>query len=308
MKTLFALLLSVSLFAADYDCIFIGSSPISLFEALYQNAAGKRVLIIDEAERCGGVWKSIDVCGVEHVDIGCHEIGSNKNLREFLEVYAGCQMVDTGGNNGFYFSQGCYELVHNLEKRLEKTNIDLWLNTRAERASIDETNKCARLQLGNRMVSADKVYLCGYSFLNIGNEELQIHKTKYFHLYLLVADPTPPRFGYQNGGAHNVSRMMNLTRFVGLENTGRQLIVFQTYEGNLGNGEEFLRELKKQKLLDESAYILKSEPYVYEQWPSHHTRGNPYFEHVQTYDIRNIVNNFTKWKELLKSYAEIFHQ
>src|SRR5579859_4143602 len=98
MKYLFALLLSFSLYSADYDCVFIGSSPISLFEALYQHGSGKKVLIVDESHSCGGVWKSIDMCGIEHVDIGCHEIGNNVTLKEFLEVYGGCQMVSTETN------------------------------------------------------------------------------------------------------------------------------------------------------------------------------------------------------------------
>ena len=307
MRHLFILLLLVSsLFGADYDCVFIGSSPISLFEALYQHGSGKKVLIIDDAPFCGGVWKSIEMCGVAHVDIGCHEIGNNPSLKEFLEIYGGCQMVSTDKNN-FYFSNGCYELIHNLEKRLEKTSVDLRLNTRATRAHIDEENQCVFLQVGMNIISTEKVYMCGYSFLTIGNEsEKPIHKTKHFHLYLLIADPTSSRFSYQTGGIPNISRMMNLTRFVGLEQTGRQLIVFQTNESYLDREEEFLSDLKKQKLIDPSAYILKTEPYIYEQWPSNSFgKYQPYIETLHTHDFRSMSHYFAKWKEVLKPYAEI---
>jgi hypothetical protein len=307
-KILAALLFSLSLFGVDYDCIIIGSSPICLFEALYQYGSGKKVLIVDESESCGGVWKSIEICGIENVDVGCHEIGNNKHLREFLEVYAGCQMVSTGTNDCFYFSKGCYELIHHLEEMIGKTTIDLLLNTRVTQARIDE--KCVWVQMGDQNISTDKVYLCGYSFLNIGTDaERQVQKSKYFHLYLLIADSTPPRFSYQNGGTPHVSRMMNLTRFVGLENTCRQLIVFQTDESNLQSGEKFLSELKKSNLVDNSAYILKGEPYIYEQWPSNNLRGlnSIYFETLQTYDFRSMTHYFKKWKEVLKPYAEIIH-
>jgi hypothetical protein len=309
MRYLFAaLLFSYSLFGADYDCVFVGSSPISLFEALYQHGLGKTVLIVDDAPVCGGVWKAIEICGVEHVDVGCHEIGSNKTLKEFLEVYGGCRMVCTEGE-GFYFSNGCYELIRNLEKRISKTTINLLLNTHAERANFDEDHQCVVLQMGEKKVSTEKVYMSAYSFLNIEPDaERQVHKAKYFHLYLLIADSTAPRFAYQNGGAPGVSRMMNLTRFVGLENTGRHLIVFQTHESNLNDGEKFLAELKKQDLVDSSAYILKAEPYIYEQWPSGscNPRRNlqSHFETLQTYDFRSMTNSFSRWKEILKPFEE----
>jgi len=306
MKYLFAICASVLVYGADYDCVFIGSSPISLFEALYQHDSGKKVLIVDESEKCGGVWKTIEMCGVEHVDIGCHEIGNNPVLKEFLEVYGGCHMISTEANN-FYFSQGCRELIHNLEKRLEKTSIDLYLNTRAECAQLDETNQCVFLKMGEKSISTHKVYLCAYSFLNIGSDCQMVNKSKYYHLYLLIADPTAPRFSYQNGGGPNVSRMMNLTQFVGLENTGRQLIVFQTHTSSFESAESLLSELKKNDLVEESAYILKAEPYVYEQWPSGSGRGQnqTYFETLQTRDFRSMTHYFSKWKEVLKPYREV---
>ena len=304
-----AILFTLSLFGADYDCVFIGSSPICLFEALYQHGSGKKVLIVDESPVCGGVWKYIEVCGIEHVDVGCHEIGNNKSLREFLEVYGGCEMVSTDSGNSFYFSNGCYELIHNLEQMIEKTLIDVSLNTRADRATFDEHQKCVVIEMGDKKVSTDKVYMSAYSFLNFGTHtDRKIHKSKYYHLYLLIADSSEPRFSYQSGGVPNVSRMMNLTPFVGLKNTGRQLLVFQTNESNINDGEKFLSELIQRNLVDPSAYILKSEPYIYEQWPSGscnaHGSYQSYFQTLQTYDFRSMTNYFTKWKQVLKPYAE----
>ncbi|HEX2583183.1 MAG TPA: hypothetical protein VHL30_03610 [Chlamydiales bacterium] len=309
MKYVFAtLLFALSLFGADYDCVFIGSSPISLFEALYQHGVGKKVLIVDESPVCGGSWKSIDICGVAHVDVGCHEIGNNQVLREFLESYGGCQMICADMNNHFYFEKGSYELIRNLEERIRRTNIDVCLNTRADRAVLDENNQCVMLQMGDKSVSTEKVYLCSYSYLNRGvDPDRKIQKSSFFHLYLLIADPTPPRFSYEGNGVPNTSRMMNLTRFVGLENTGQQLIVFQTHEKNLNDEEKFLDELKNRNLVDPSAYILKSEPYVYEQWPVHTCNpenDKPYFETLPTQDFRSMVQFFTRWKQALKPYAE----
>jgi hypothetical protein len=309
MRYVFAALLFVaSLFGADYDCVFIGSSPISLFEALYQHGSGKKVLIVDESPVPGGSWKSIEICGIAHVDVGCHEIGNNKVLREFLENYGGCRMIGTDMNNHFYFENGSYELIRNLEERIGRTNIDVCLNTRADRAVLDESNQCVVIQMGDQRVSTKKVYLSGYSFLNLGTDpDRKIQKSNFFHLYLLIADPTPPRFSYEGNGVPNTSRMMNLTQFVGLENTGQQLIVFQTHEKNLKDEEKFLSELKNRNLVDSSAYILKSEPYVYEQWPlssCNPENYKPYFETLHTQDFRSMVQFFSKWKQGLKPYAE----
>ena len=83
--------------------------------------------------------------------------------------------------------------------------------------------------------------------------------------------------------------------------------MFQTNESNLESGELFLSELKKQKLVDESAYILKAEPFIYEQWPSSRT-DQAYFETLQTHDFRSMIHYFTKWKQVLKPYVEIINE
>ncbi len=296
--------LAFSLYGVDYDCVFIGSSPISLFEALYQYSCGKKVLIIDESPTCGGVWKSIDICGIEHVDVGCHEIGNNNGLKEFLEEYAGCQMIyPLDKNRNFYFSKGCYELIRNLEKMIANTSIDLLVNTRAERAILDEEEKCVVIETRDQKISTQKIYQCGYSFINIGEDTPRlIHKSKYYHLYLLIADSTEPRFAYQNSSISGTSRMMNLTHFLDLQQRGQQLIVFQAHnESGLNEGERLLNELKKKGLVDGAAYILRSEPYIYEQWPLHldamQEAYRPYFEFLKTQDFRNMTNYFKQWKQ-----------
>src|SRR5580658_9467362 len=80
-------------FGSDFDFAFVGSSPVLLFEALYKHHLGERIAIFEAASECGGAWKSIDICGVSHVDMGCHEIGSTPALNRFLEEYAGCSMI-----------------------------------------------------------------------------------------------------------------------------------------------------------------------------------------------------------------------
>lgn len=80
-----------SLFAleADFDYVFVGTSPISVLEALYRSYNGSRVLLIDSRETMGGAWQSITICHIAKVDMGCHQIGGDKRVKDFLEKYVG---------------------------------------------------------------------------------------------------------------------------------------------------------------------------------------------------------------------------
>jgi hypothetical protein len=310
-KFLFSIVLvlhAFPLFGLDYDCIFIGSSPISLFEAMYQHSSGNKVLILDDSPVLGGAWKSIEICGVQHVDAGCHDIGKNNTLKEFLEIYGGCQMIQPCENSGFYFSRGCYELISNLQEMIGKMAIDVLLNTRAEEAILDEAEQCVIIRTKDKIISARKVYISAYSFLPIGNVIKEVHKAKYYHLYLLINDATTPRFAYQNRSVAKTTRMMNLTWYVDLDNTGQQLIVFQTHgEPNSNDGQQFLDELKERNLVSMAAYILRAEAYTYEQWPSGlcQPRGNdqPYFETLKTHHFQNMIPFLSRWKQALMPFA-----
>lgn len=326
MNRLLALLILCQsfLFAVDYDCVIVGSSPFSLFEALYQYHSGSRVLILEEASSCGGAWKSIEVCGIPHADLGCHQIGHDAQLKMFLETYAGCRLVsmdkpwkafEPGDSpNGYYFSQGCFELIDHLTKLISKTNISLLLNHKVESVSIDDSAQMALVSTSHETFTTTKVIVTQMSGFDLNYRGMQIPKqsgkTKYYHLYLLLQDPTPFRFTYQGGGiGAGVSRIMNLTPFVGLENTGSQLLVFQTHSDlALTKGNEFLEALKSRDLLDRSAFILKEDSYIFESVHLNSQARNaavqPYIEILDTGHIQNLSNYVSKWKQVLKIYSE----
>lgn len=310
------------LFSADYDCVFIGSSPIPLIEALYQHYTGKKVLVIEEHEECGGAWKSVNACGVMHVDLGCHQIGADRRLKEFLETYIGCHLVSldrpTSMENiytgsGYYFSKGCYELIHNILRIMSRTTIDLWLGSRLDAISIDQQKGEAIIRSGSRIVTAKKIF---YTPLSTFELENAIHPAssrllKYPHLYLLIHDPTEPRFSYIGFNMHGASRAMNLTHFVGLSQSGQHLIVFQVHsEDHLQNGEKLLEELKKRKLIDPSAYILRSDLHIYQlragNPPTIPLAHQPYFEKLNTSNITNMTNSVERWKKALPQYVDLF--
>jgi hypothetical protein len=320
-KTLLILLLfSLSLFGVDFDIIVVGTSPFSLFEALYQSHSGKKVLILEEAAECGGAWKSIPVCGLPHVDLGCHQIGSNVILKAFLEDYAGCKMVphetptlpfpETSLPNDFYFSQGCYELIDHLLQLIATTDIVLLTNTRLDSVSIDPSHTMAIAHTQAQDYSTSKLIVTPMSCFDIqapGPEQL-LQKSKYYHLYLLIQDPTPPRFSYHQGEGNGVSRIVNLTHFASLAETGQQLLVFQVHDEKfLLQGQTFLDALKAKDLIAKEAYILKSDPYIYETGTLHQNRIRQLpllFEILQTGHFNNLSNYISKWKQVLQPFRQ----
>ncbi len=318
---LLLVLISQALFASDYDCIVVGTSPFSLFEALYQSHSGKKVLILEEASECGGAWKAINVCGIPHVDLGCHQIGHDMNLKVFLETYAGCHIVSmdnptsryeaSNSPNGFYFSHGCFELIDHLTQLVKAANIDLLLNHKVESVAIEFPQKSAVVKTKNGWFRTRKLIVTPMSAFNIENSTVQqpASKSKYYHLYLLIHDPSPPRFTYHgSSGVAGISRIMNLTQFAGLMNTGQQILVFQTHnEQSLTNGQAFLDSLKNKNLVDRSAYILKEESRIYEasylnQSMIQQMNAGEFFEVLNTGHFQSLSTYIAKWKQVLKPF------
>ncbi len=319
MRLALLFFIQVFLFASDFDCIVIGSSPFSLFEALYQKNLGKNVLILEEASECGGAWKSIDICGIRHVDMGCHQIGSDKVLKAFLEEYAGCKIVsmdhphlpfdETHNSNGWYFSKGCHELIENLLQLINALRIPVHTNERAENITIDSTTQEAVVQTSGQLYRTKKIIATPMSSFQLSatSHPQNRGKTKHYHLYMLIQDPTPFRFTYKGGITSGMSRMMNLTYFANLTGTGRQLIVVQTYNDQYFNqAEKFLDALKMKNLIDQGAYLLEIQTYIYESSFFHQrSLSQDIIEILQTGHIQNLAHYVPKWKQALKPYSEI---
>ena len=66
------------------DFISIGSGPISIFEALHQEAKGKSVLLIDQSSSIGGAWRTTNIEGIGELEIGCHIWSLDKASFEFI--------------------------------------------------------------------------------------------------------------------------------------------------------------------------------------------------------------------------------
>lgn len=313
------LLFSSALFGVDYDVAIVGTSPICLLEALYHHFLGKTVLLLEESAECGGAWKSIEICGIPHVDLGCHQIGSDLKTIQFLQKYVNCQFVpaepEKPHSQSLYFSRGCFELINYLEEMIRNTSIDLQLNQKLEQVEIDLHCQFANLFLKDRVARAKKIYYSPASSFFIGSEKPNPVPSYYYHLYLLIEDSAPPQFSFSFLNKYRIVRAMNLTRFVGLEGTGQQLLVLQMMEeSGLANGESILERLKGEKFLSPHARIIKSDSHIYKQHHFHHSQiknltpaEQAYFEHVRTSAFTILSQYLPKWTEVFKTYEELIH-
>jgi len=315
-------------FATDFDVIVIGTSPICLLEALYQHHSGNRVLILEGASTCGGAWKSIPVCGVPYAELGCHLIGKNLDVCHFMETYIGCKTVSMDkpdldanqhlGPNGFYLAGGCRELMDHLLQLLEATNIVLLLNHHMDSVTIDTNQMIAIAHTNGCDFSTSKLIVTPYSQVKIDNhpkmslESQTTGKTKHHHLYVLIEDASKPRFTYRGGIGNGTSRIMNMTSFVGLEGTGLQLIVFQVQNSNSFQlAETYIDTLKKQALIDPSAYVIKTESFTYEQFQYNQSlikqlpNGQLIVEMILTHKLQDMANHIKRWKQVFPLYQSV---
>lgn len=339
MRFFVLFLFSFVLNAVDYDCVFIGSSPISLCEALYHSYLGKRVLILEQSAECGGAWKSINICGIPHVDMGCHDVTwSDRNLSDFFESYLGCRIVSFTNpqassekmSGSFWFSGGCHELISNILNLIFQSSVDLRINHHVERVTLDPIQDCAIISIeGKSLLTTKKLYTTPLSVFAINQQTVPLHCRKYYHLYLLLQDPSPPKFistsfnnvpssrmmnlplpNDPNKQPPRVSRMMNLTHSSDLLNTGRQLIVVQTCsENDPHQAEVLLQQLKEKNLVDPSAYLLRSESYIFEatygsvNFHQLSPQERSYFEVLDTGSLAGMSSYLAKWKQVFKPGA-----
>ncbi len=303
----------------DYDVAVVGTSPISMLEAIYHISKDERVLILEADEKCGGAWKSIDILGVANADLGCHLIGSDARLKDFFQRYFGCKFVclthpdqeaveeHTRCAYGYYFSQGCNELIARLLSVIRSHNNALLINRKLESIFIDADRGSIELSLGDARYTTAKLILTPSSHFRVENPNFSNQEPRghiYPHLYLLVEDEMPSSFTYLNGIASGMSRAMNLTPFVKVPKD-KQLIVIQTHGKNeLSNSERFFKALIEQGYLSKNARIVNSDVYFYQQSNMNTSAvshlGGALVEILDTSSFSGMIKYLEKWKSAMK--------
>lgn len=79
-----------------YDKIIIGSSPICLLEAIYDDSLGIKTCIVDNAVEIGGAWKKLNTANgaIKNVEIGCHIIEKDKKVFDFLKKKLNLELLE----------------------------------------------------------------------------------------------------------------------------------------------------------------------------------------------------------------------
>lgn len=235
-------LLFCKLFAADYDCIVIGTSPFSLLEAYYHSQKGEKVLVVDKDEVIGGVWRTVEVLGVSHAELGCHWIHRNQKVLDFLSNKVGCALeeatiyrYDSHDANtsslGYYLTHGCFSLIQGLMDLIHTTDIELRLGVKANAVIYDTTSERIGVNIDGKFMETGHVVVTSHSSVSFaidGRVSMPSTNT-YEHIYLLVEDPSDPKFGYMVGFSDikEITRAMNMTRFIPSMPLNKQLIALQ---------------------------------------------------------------------------------
>ena len=320
MRVFFLLLLFLQRWAfavqTDYDAAVVGTSPISMLEAIYHLSKGEKVLILEADERCGGAWKSIDICGIPNADLGCHLIGSDCRLKDFFEKYFGCRFVclqhpqQLAGekhercSNGYYFSEGCYELVSHLEEAIKSRPNGVLLHQKLESVFIDSARESIELSFGGNRCSTSKLFVTPSSHFRVENPSFTNQEPRghvYPHLYLLVEDEAPANFTYLNGITKGMSRAMNLTHFLKFPNENLQLIVIQTHsKTDLEEPQKFFQALINQSYLTSRAKLISTDCFSYFQSYMNVSGvsqlGGKLVEVLDTSSFAGMVRYLEKWK------------
>lgn len=305
---------------ADFDVAIVGTSPVSLLEAIYHVYSNERVLIIEADEVLGGAWKSIDVCGIAHVDLGCHLIGSDQKLKTFFETYFGCDFVcldhfmermdpnHARCSNGYYFSGGCHELISKLSSVIDGCDNAVLVQNRLESVFFDLERGCVDLKMSGLHLTVKKLIVTPASQFHVdhpGFDNARSSRHKIDHLYVLLEEEGPVRFTYQNGITSGMFRAMNLTPFLEMSEGNTQLIVIQT-NGNAGVGDldRFLDALKSKGLLTEKARALTVDTYSYSQSLVNTIAmkevGGPLIEVLDSSSFSGMSRYLDKWTSVLR--------
>lgn len=77
----------------DFDDVVIGSSPLMLLQAGLLARQGRRVCLVERADRLGGSWQTARLDNGEDVEIACHLIEVFPGAYELLEGASGVAFV-----------------------------------------------------------------------------------------------------------------------------------------------------------------------------------------------------------------------
>ena len=104
-----------------YDFVIVGTSPIAITEAIYLQAQGNKVLLIDAASKCGGAWKTVNYNSIPEIEIGCHIWDVEKRVTNFLQKFYGLDLIELNPKPMIYYKG--FSIPYDWKVNLSTTKI-----------------------------------------------------------------------------------------------------------------------------------------------------------------------------------------
>lgn len=76
----------------QYDVVVVGSSPLSLLEAIYLRKKGKDVLVLEQNKNIGGAWATVDLPKLPNTQESCHIMLNDPLAYKFMKDKLGWDM------------------------------------------------------------------------------------------------------------------------------------------------------------------------------------------------------------------------
>lgn len=201
-----------------YDDVVLGSSPVSMVEALYHARRGRRVLLVEQKSVLGGAWSMIDTLGLRRIENGCHLLTpADEEVYAFLETALGMELHPlapqpfavregrvTLRNEHMvyrYPRRGTVEMVGALQHRLQEAGCHILTRSALTEATYDPAASAPlrlTLSTGHRL-RAGHLVLTGFTQLRAVRAlreaiDLSGSAETVHHIFFLVASREERRF------------------------------------------------------------------------------------------------------------------
>jgi hypothetical protein len=88
--------------ARDFDVVLLGTSPLMMIQALHFHHQGRRVALLERADRIGGSWYTRDLWQFKNVEFSVHELLCRPRAYRLLRESLGLELVPERGAYGLW--------------------------------------------------------------------------------------------------------------------------------------------------------------------------------------------------------------
>ena len=81
----------------------IGTSPISIIEAIHRQKNGEKVIVLETKNYPGGAWGTVVYKHIPEVEVGCHIWSYNGDTYKFLKVTLSLNLLPLEVQPKIYF-------------------------------------------------------------------------------------------------------------------------------------------------------------------------------------------------------------